>query len=188
MSVTIPHDTVCLLRLLYFRLPSILANRLFLNLKSYTKPEPGLTTVSRSIPGLAFAGQQRQQHDRFLGNIGAPLRTWFDDEDDDEIELEESAADETIEAALCDEETGGREVEMVPVVNCLAILSSHQDRRLVTTDILSTSLDRCTAHRERLKSYPWLWRVILPVLRRAQRKTRLIRRSMSKSTLTRRFK
>lgn len=124
MSVTIPQETVCLPRPLYFRLPSLLANRLFLNLKSYGKPEPGLSTVSRSIPGLAFAGQQ-QQHDRFLGNIGAPLRTWFDDDDDDEVELDESPADGISKEAPCDEETGGREVEMVPVVGSLAILPSH---------------------------------------------------------------
>lgn len=173
-------------RLLYIRLPSLLTSRLFLNLKSYTKTKPGFTTISRSIPSLAFAGAGgQQQHDRILGNIGAPLRTWFDD-DDDEVELEESAADELSGAAPCDEETGGREVEIVPVVSYLVIFfSSHRLRQLPS---LTFSLHRCTAHRERLKSYPWLLRVILPVFRRERRKTRLIRRPMSNTTLKRRFK
>ncbi|EIM91253.1 uncharacterized protein STEHIDRAFT_152905 [Stereum hirsutum FP-91666 SS1] len=114
---TFPDAVMTSLVTPYFNmLPSLLTSRLFLNLKSYTKTKPGFTTISRSIPSLAFAGAGgQQQHDRILGNIGAPLRTWFDD-DDDEVELEESAADELSGAAPCDEETGGREVEIVPVV------------------------------------------------------------------------
>lgn len=67
------------------RLPNLLVNHLFLNLRSFQNPRYGLSSNSASLPAPFFA--QNRPH-RLLGNIGEPLDydQWdeFLDDNDDE--------------------------------------------------------------------------------------------------------
>lgn len=67
------------------RLPNLLVNRLFLNLRSFQNPRHGLSSDNKPLPSSSFA---QNRPNRFLGNIGESLD--YDQLDDflDEIESE----------------------------------------------------------------------------------------------------
>lgn len=56
--------------LLEYRLPNLLVNHLFLNLRSFQNPSYGLSSNDKSLPAPSFA---QNRPNRLLGNIGEPL-------------------------------------------------------------------------------------------------------------------
>lgn len=66
----------------------MLANRLYLNLRTWKAPRPGFSTSTHDLSNMDFVD------DRILGRIGAPVRTMdeddelYDDSHSDEDSLE----------------------------------------------------------------------------------------------------
>lgn len=89
-------------------MPNLLISRLVLNLKSHNRPPPGLSSGPRLLSEPKFA-------DRMLGNIGAPLNTWLDEEENNREDIDLEDADE-VEAS-----TGAHRSSLVPVVSNFAL-------------------------------------------------------------------
>lgn len=100
------------------RLPNLLINRLYLNLRTWNLP---LTSVSNHS-GL---GEPAFAQNRFLGNIGEPLdpdwwNTQFDDGDDTGSDGNMADASETTDI-------GDRNTTLVPVVRT-SLLSDYAEQ------------------------------------------------------------
>ena len=92
------------------RLPNIMVNRLFLNLRSFDRSRHGLSSNTTSLPEPAFA---HDRPNRILGNIGEPVD--YDQWDDfmDELHEESEGGEELTElSGVRDPET-----TLVPVVS-----------------------------------------------------------------------
>lgn len=91
-----------------YRLPNLLVNRLYLNLRA-TNP-PRSVSENDDVPGLDFA------QNSFLGNIGAPLdHDWWD------RSLDYEECDVLVEEKSEIQMTGVGATTLVPVVRILLI-------------------------------------------------------------------
>lgn len=98
------------------RLPNLLVNRLYLNLRVMALPHPLETSKDIDITEPNFAQNQ------FLGNIGAPLEpNWWSTQFDEDEELQEESLDGHAESVV----SGSRDgiTTLVPVVSALVFLS-----------------------------------------------------------------
>lgn len=105
---------------LLFRLPSLLVNRLVLNLKTFDTSQPGDTSDTEHL----HSSEPVFAQNRFLGNIGAPLdhSQWDTDEGDHGELVEESF--EGAEDSDREKRTGPKDQgsTLVPVVSLRIIL------------------------------------------------------------------
>lgn len=92
------------------RIPNLLANRLFLNLRSYQNPRYRLSSNDSTLPAPSFA---QNRPNRFLGNIGEPLDY---DQWDDFLE-DEGVHDEAAGSPAELQGTQDPSMTLVPVVS-----------------------------------------------------------------------
>ncbi|EIM79964.1 uncharacterized protein STEHIDRAFT_116161 [Stereum hirsutum FP-91666 SS1] len=78
---------------IFKRIPNLLANRLFLNLRTHQNPRYGLSSNDPTLPAPSLA---QNRPNRFLGNIGEPLDydQWDDFLDDEDVH-DEAAGNNT---------------------------------------------------------------------------------------------
>lgn len=94
------------------RLPNLLVNRLFLNLRSFN---PNSTSAYSTTSSLVFA------RDRFLGNIGAPLNPWrsFLKDSDYRPDEEGESSGLQVDGITVGMRAGGDNTTLIPVVSRL---------------------------------------------------------------------
>lgn len=95
------------------RLPNLLVNRLYLNLRVSYLPRSAVSNNDDAImPEPAFA------RNRFLGNIGAPLDPdwWNTRFDEDDLEFSNEVAEANPENSVASAELGNGATTLIPVV------------------------------------------------------------------------
>lgn len=101
-----------------YRLPNMLANRMFLNLRSFQDHTNGLSTNTAPLPEPIFA---HSRSNRFLGNIGEPLDyDHWDNDLDSIVEVDGGSADNETHNPVQDPMTTSH----VPVVSYISLLSA----------------------------------------------------------------